>query len=94
MQGVLVNWIISLVTGAVGGNVAGAIFKKLSLGTLGNTIAGLIGGGVGGQLLGTILGASAPTGIGGNIAGSGVGGLVVMAVVGVIKNAMAGSGKP
>jgi hypothetical protein len=33
----------------VGGNIAGAVLKKL--GPIGNSIVGLIGGGVGGQLL-------------------------------------------
>lgn len=93
MQGAFVSWLISLVTGAVGGNIAGAIFKKLSLGTLGNTVVGIVGGGLGGQLLGAVLGSAAPSGVGGNIAASGVGGLVLMVLVGLIKNAMAGPSK-
>ena len=44
--------IIQLISGAVGGNVAGALMKNLSLGTLGNSIAGILGGGLGGQMLG------------------------------------------
>lgn len=44
MEGSLVSWLISLATGAVGGNIGGALFKNLSLGTLGNTIAGVVGG--------------------------------------------------
>jgi hypothetical protein len=40
MEGQVVSWLISLVTGGVGGNVAGALFKNLSLGTVGNTLAG------------------------------------------------------
>jgi hypothetical protein len=47
--------IIQIVAGAIGGNIAGAASKDVSLGTAGNTIAGAIGGGVGGQLLGTII---------------------------------------
>lgn len=43
--------IISLVTGAVGGNAAGAVLKKFSLGTTGNSIAGILGGGLGGIIL-------------------------------------------
>lgn len=48
------NWlplIVSLVSGGVGGNIAGAVIQKFNLGPVGNTIAGLVGGGVGGQLL-------------------------------------------
>ena len=35
--------IIQLITGAVGGNVAGSLMKNLSLGTLWNSVAGIIG---------------------------------------------------
>lgn len=98
--------IVQLVTGAVGGNVAGKLLKNMSLGTIGNTIAGLLGGGIGGQLLGMLgLGAGAASGtdmagaaeaaggmdmssILGSVASGGVGGGVIMAIVGAIKNAM------
>ena len=40
----ITSLIIQLVSGAVGGNIGGAIFKNLSLGTTGNSIAGIIGG--------------------------------------------------
>jgi uncharacterized membrane protein YeaQ/YmgE (transglycosylase-associated protein family) len=89
MEGQLLSWLVSLITGGVGGNIAGALFKNLSLGPLGNTIAGVVGGGLGGQLLSAALGAGTPGGIAGNIAGSGVGGIVLMAIVGLIKNALA-----
>jgi uncharacterized membrane protein YeaQ/YmgE (transglycosylase-associated protein family) len=83
-------WIISLVTGAIGGNVAGAIFKNLSLGAVGNTIAGVLGGGAGTAILNAVTG-SATAGSGsmlGNIASSGVGSVVVMLIVGFIKSKM------
>ena len=54
-----------LVSGAVGGNVAGSLMKKNSLGTLWNSVAGIAGGGLGGQLLGMIspaIGAAASSG--------------------------------
>jgi len=85
--------IIQLVSGAVGGNLAGGLMKQFSLGTLGNSIAGILGGGIGGQLLG-LLGIATGSGgmdigsIVGSIASGGVGGGVLMAIVGVIKNAM------
>jgi uncharacterized membrane protein YeaQ/YmgE (transglycosylase-associated protein family) len=47
----LVSLIIEAVSGAVGGNLAGAAMKENSLGTLGNSIAGIVGGGLGGVLL-------------------------------------------
>ena len=46
----IIGLIISLITGAVGGNIAGGVFKEQSLGPIGNSIAGIVGGGVGGQL--------------------------------------------
>jgi len=55
--------IIQLVTGALGGNVAGKLLKNLSLGTVGNSIVGILGGGLGGQLLGMLgMGAGAAAG--------------------------------
>jgi uncharacterized membrane protein YeaQ/YmgE (transglycosylase-associated protein family) len=96
--------IIQLISGAVGGNVAGALMNNFDLGPVGNSIAGLIGGGLGGQLLGMLTsgGAStagmAATGSGldvssilSSLAGGGVGGAVVMAIVGLIKAKMAKS---
>ena len=90
--------IIQLVSGAVGGNLAGTLMKKFSLGTLGNSILGIIGGALGGQLMGMlgIGGAEAAeatssmdlSSILGSVAGGGVGGGVLMAIVGVIKKAM------
>lgn len=47
----IVNLIIALISGAVGGNVAGAAMPEKNLGTLGNTIAGLLGGGLGDFIL-------------------------------------------
>ena len=90
--------IISLISGAVGGNVAGGLMKNMSLGTLGNSIAGIAGGGLGGTIL-SMLGAggvaeAAGSGLDigsiiGSLASGGVGGGVVMAVIGVIRNMMA-----
>ncbi|CAM1361512.1 MULTISPECIES: hypothetical protein [Tenacibaculum] len=78
--------IISLLTGALGGNLAGALLKKFSMGTLWNSVVGILGGGLGGQLLG-MLGIDLG-GILGSIAGGGVGGGVLMVIIGLIKNAM------
>lgn len=85
--------IIQLVLGAIGGNVGGALFKNLSLGTVGNSIAGIVGGGIGGQILQAVLvalgvDAGGTLGMVGDVAGGGVGGIVVMAIIGLIKNMM------
>ncbi len=91
----LVNLLISLVSGAVGGNIAGALMKNVSLGTAGNSFAGILGGGIGSfvlQALGSGGAAAASAGMGsilGDVAGGGIGGGVLMLIVGMIKNAMA-----
>ena len=88
----LIPMIINLVSGAVGGNVAGKLFKSLNMGTLLNSVAGIVGGGLGGQLLGML-------GVGGGgsmdllgilqtVVSGGVGGGVLMAIVGMIKKMM------
>jgi uncharacterized membrane protein YeaQ/YmgE (transglycosylase-associated protein family) len=51
----ITSLLIQLVSGAVGGNIAGMGLKKYSLGTLGNSIAGILGGGIGAQILGPLL---------------------------------------
>lgn len=55
MSGTLINLIIQLIAGAVGGNAVGAGMKNVDLGTLGNTIAGAVGGAGGGTLLTALL---------------------------------------
>ena len=85
--------IIQLVLGAIGGNVGGALFKNLNLGTVGNSIAGIVGGGIGGQILQAVLAGlgvdvGGTLGMAGDVAGGGIGGIVVMAIVGLIKNLM------
>jgi uncharacterized membrane protein YeaQ/YmgE (transglycosylase-associated protein family) len=83
----LLPLIIQLISGAAGGNVAGALMKNLSLGTLGNSIAGIVGGGIGGQLL-SFIGAGGLDGILGSLLSGGVGGAVLMAIIGFIKKAI------
>jgi hypothetical protein len=90
--------IIQLISGALGGNLAGAALKKSSLGTVGNSIVGILGGGLGGQLLGMLgLGGGAAAAGGSldigsiisSVAGGGVGGGVLLAVIGMVRQAMA-----
>ncbi|HOW45696.1 MAG TPA: hypothetical protein PK919_11085 [Candidatus Aminicenantes bacterium] len=89
----MLHLIIQLVSGALGGNGAGALMKKLSLGTIGNSIVGILGGGLGGQILG-LLGMAPAAGSGdlggiiSSVLGGGVGGGVLMAIIGAIKKAL------
>jgi hypothetical protein len=88
----LLPLIIQLISGAAGGNIVGALVKRISLGMLGNSLAGILGGGLGGQILGGLLGL--PTGGGGldigsilgQVASGGAGGGIVMVLIGVIKS--------
>ena len=94
--------IIQLISGGVGGNIVGGLLKNLSLGTTGNTVAGGIGGLIGGyltQILGAggaeaVANAAAASGLDlgsliSQVAGGGVGGLILTAIIGAIKNSMA-----
>jgi uncharacterized membrane protein YeaQ/YmgE (transglycosylase-associated protein family) len=98
------NWmpiIIQLISGGVGGNIAGALLKKFNLGPIGNTIAGILGGVGGGQLLGMLTGAAAAapaatsgldmTSILSSVGGGGIGGAVIMVIVGLVKAQMSKS---
>ncbi len=91
----MISLIIEGLSGAVGGNIAGAAMKENTLGTVGNSIAGIVGGGLGGALLQSVLGGAAEDGlldlttILSNVAGGGAGGAILMALIGFIKNAMA-----
>jgi hypothetical protein len=99
----LMNLVIQLVAGAVGGNAAGALLRQFNLGPLGNSIAGIIGGGLGGQFLNAAISASgtAPGAVAGGsldvgalltpIVGGGVGGGVLLVIVGLIRQAMGGT---
>jgi hypothetical protein len=101
MWGGIIGLIIQLVSGAVGGNIAGAAMKQYDLGTIGNSIAGLIGGGVGAQIVGALVGGGTGTDLGGaggldigsiigQVASGGVGGGILMVIIGLIKQAMGG----
>jgi len=78
--------LMQLISGAVGGNLAGLAMKAKSLGTLWNTIVGVLGGGIGGQLL-DALGVLQSAGLLGDIGGSAVGGGLLMFIVSLFKKA-------
>ena len=89
----IVNLIISLVCGALGGNAAGAVLKDKSLGTLGNSLSGILGGGIGGAILQALglLGSSGGLSLAsivGDLVSGGLGGGILMAIVAFIRDAM------
>lgn len=91
----IVTLIVQLLSGAAGGNIAGALLKNLSLGTLGNSLAGIVGGGVFGQLLQAwlnlpSLGAGVdPMTILSQVLSGGFGGGVALVIVGLLKSLLA-----
>lgn len=89
----IVALIINLVSGAVGGNLAGAVMKDKSLGPLLNSVVGVVGGGAGMALLNAMGMAMNEGGLDlaaviSNIASGGVGGGVLMIIVALIKGMM------
>lgn len=84
----LISFLLSLLSGAVGGNVAGNAMKKYDLGMTGNSVTGLIGGAIGGPIVNMMMmHPESMFGVISNMLGSGVGGAILMIVVGMIKNA-------
>jgi hypothetical protein len=90
----LINLVIQLVSGVVGGNAVGAALKDYNLGSLGNTIAGALCGVGGGQLLLAAMPAIAGAAGGsldvgaiiGQIVGGGAGGAILTVLAGLLKN--------
>src|SRR5450830_266967 len=87
-----ISLLVQIISGAVGGNLAG--MTKQSLGTGLNTLIGAVGGLVLGQLVSALTGtpggeALDVAAVGSNIVGSGVGGLVLTWVIGFIKSKLA-----
>jgi uncharacterized membrane protein YeaQ/YmgE (transglycosylase-associated protein family) len=88
-----VSFLVSLISGAIGGNVAGAAMEDKSLGLLGNSLAGVLGGNIGTALLQMvgIVAHSATVGdvtLGGilsNVASGGVGGAVLLIVISIFR---------
>jgi hypothetical protein len=97
VSGTIINLLIQIVAGALGGNAAGRFLKNIDLSPLVKTIAGAAGGGIGGSILQSLipaLGGAASSGgfdiatAAGNLVGGGVTGAIVTVVVGLIKNAL------
>ena len=88
----MLELIISLAAGALGGNGAAKLLKNFDQGTLVNSIVGILGGGLGGTILSSLTGGAVDAGsaasIGGiisSVASGGVGGGVLLAVIGFVK---------
>jgi hypothetical protein len=100
MSGAIINLILQIVAGALGGNAAGGFLKNnnIDLSPLAKTITGAAGGGIGGTILqGLIpaLNSAASSGgvdVGvmlGNFVGGGVTGAIVTVLYGILKSGLA-----
>jgi len=91
----MVQILINLIAGAVGGAATGKSSPTFDLGTIGNIISGLIGGGVLGQIatlaLPSVMAAAqagnlSVGGIVSQLVAGGAGGAILTAIIGAIKN--------
>ena len=94
----MIQILINLIAGALGGVATGKASPNFDLGTIGNIISGLVGGGVLGQIVTLALPsvvAAAEAGhlsVGGVVSqliAGGAGGAILTAIIGAIKNKVA-----
>ena len=86
-MGALTLLVSVLLSGAVGGNIAALLYKKVSLGIMGNTLAGLVGGGLGAQVLHAFP-VGALSGVIGHALSGGIGGAALMIILGLIRRSV------
>jgi uncharacterized membrane protein YeaQ/YmgE (transglycosylase-associated protein family) len=92
MSSIVVDLIILLIAGVIGGNMVGKSLSDYDLGGVGNTIAGGIGGVVGGQILQAVILILVGGDVGSIVAplvGGVASGAILTAVVAVLKRRMA-----
>lgn len=100
----MLELVISLLAGAIGGNGAAKLLKQFDLGVLWNSVAGILGGGIGASIIAMLVGGAAPDaamasdaalsipGVINAVLSGGVGGGVLLVIVGLIKRAIGGAG--
>jgi hypothetical protein len=92
----IVSLIINLISGAAGGNIAGAVMKDKSLGPLLNSVVGVLGGGAGAAVL-KMMGMAINNGgldvqaVLSSVASGGVGGAIMLVIIALIKGMMKSS---
>ena len=75
---------ISLISGAVGGNLAALLLKNKSYGIIGRSLAGIVGGGLVGSAMGGWVGGLSGNSVAAlvsNIVGSTIGGGILMLII-------------
>jgi uncharacterized membrane protein YeaQ/YmgE (transglycosylase-associated protein family) len=81
LEGGLMEYLISLLSGGVGGNIFGALMKNRSMGAMLNTVLGAVGGLAGGALGGSAMFDTT----GANIGASAVGGILLPLIASFFK---------
>ena len=84
MSGTIINLILQVVAGAIGGNAIGGFLKNVDLSPLAKTISGAVGGGIGGSILQSLISALGGASSGGFDIGAAVGNLAGGGVTGAI----------
>ena len=91
----MIQILINLIAGALGGVATGKASPNFDLGTIGNIISGLVGGGVLGQIVTLLLPSIMAAAQSGNLSVGGIvsqaiaggaGGAILTAIIGAIKN--------
>ena len=83
--------ILQIISGAAGGNLAGALFTNLNLGTIGNSLGGIVGGALGGRIFHNLWASAAGTSdmqiLMTSLIGGTVGGAVLTIIAGLVRSA-------
>ena len=79
----------NLLSGVAGGNIAGLLFRKISLGIMGNTLAGIVGSILGAQILGAVP-ITGLSDILGQLLSGGLGGGITMIFIGLVRKSVNG----
>lgn len=87
-----INMLISLLSGIVGGNIAGLMMKEKDLGWIGNSIIGFFGGGIGAAILKALIGLSHTGSVAVQGAATGAPGLDIGSIIGDIISGGIGGG--
>jgi hypothetical protein len=91
---VLLQLVVQIITGVIGGQAVGAAMKNAAMTQLPKILAGGIGGIAGGQILTSLVGGADPATAGalagtlGDAIGGVGGGAILTAIVGAVMNAM------
>ena len=85
----LLSLLLNAAGGVIAANIAGLLFRAITLGVLGNTLAGIVGGILGGELLDAVTTSGFMGMVGEFAAGGGVGFVLAMVLGAARRRAQA-----